>query len=251
MRGYLTIALAGLLAVAGPSAAQMTLTGAGGTQFKSSGTAFSLTYQSSNGVNSGASTTVDYGTLSYGSGNTRVIVLATWGQASGETISGVTIGGVALTQISGAFSTVGGSGVIGASDIWMSTAPLAGTSGDVRITYSATPGSGITGVALYNLQTTTPTPAHVANTTAFNSPTASTAITVPSGGAAIAITATWGFAASSVSFTAGATQDANFPLPIFSNPVLVGHTTSTGSVTVTATYNANAGAPMSLVSWGP
>ena len=134
------IALASIIfAVHSPASAQL----AGGLMFPGPGTpassggggGFSMAYASSGGNNS-PSTTIGYGTLSYSASATRTIVGIQWFPTNTtDTITGVTVGGVSLTQVSGALvvdTLTGGQFV--AADMWISSAALSGSSGAVSVT---------------------------------------------------------------------------------------------------------------------
>jgi len=207
---------------------------------------FSLTYQSSSGSMDTTHTTVDYGALGYGSGNSRVVVAVQWVPNAGSTITGITVGGVALSQVSGAYITDPLSGY--ALDAWESTGPLSGSSGDVQVTYSATVGWA-SAVALYNLQTPTPTPATVVTNTA---PGSSSSISVgpysiPAGGGSIVMAQT-GNGQPTLGFT-NAVQDVL--VSARGNNHVFAHSTATGSVTVTANFSASDDGCISAVAWGP
>lgn len=215
----------GLLGVGGPSAAPPP--------------SFSLTYESSNNVNDTTNTTVDYGTLSYGSGNIRVVALIVY-RTTTSGVVGVTIGGTSLTQISSAAGGVFPDYV----DAWISTAPLAGSSGDVQVTYTgplagASPGSG---VALYNLVTGTPAPSATNTGSTGFGPSTSTTLTVPSGGAATVVGNSEG-----TSIASG----TNFTIDAHVGQGVVGHTTSTGSVTPTINSSASDAMVISATAWAP
>jgi len=231
-------------------AGSMTMMGVGAPP--TSGPAFSLTFQSSNGLNSTASSvTYNAGSpMTYGAGNTRVVIGVSWANDNVHniTISSITVGSTSFTQVPGAY--VSASVNTGGSDIWISNSPIAGSSGVVTVNFSNALGNA-TSVALYNLQTATPAAFAGSNFTVFNATSGSGSISVPPGGAGIAITSDQGFSGLGGSFTAGITQDFNIAYGAFSTPFFGGHTTSTGSVTVTATFSGAAGAPVSMASWGP
>lgn len=201
--------------------------------------AFSLTFQSSATSSNTSLTTIDFGTLTYGAGCTRVVVASQW--YVGGTISNVTIGGVSLSQISGAHVAVGGI----AADAWESAAALAGSSGDVQVTFSVAQ-SFVASVAVYCLNTTTPT-ASATNTASNVSGTVLTApITVPAGGGGLVIsqssnghTATFASATVDADLVTGGTNQ------------YYGHTTATGAISVTATYGATDNIDLSVVAWAP
>lgn len=218
----------------------------------SGGGSFSLTYESTNVVST-AATSIDFGTMTYGSGCTRVIAAlsVSFVASSGSpSISSVTINGVSATAVSGAASAWGSAGV---TDIWETNSSVSGSSGDVTVTYSDTTttfGNNANSVTLYCLVTSTPTAAHSAS--ASNSPsgsglTLSGSITVPTGDGAIGVGFNVGQATlASPAWTSGLTQDAR------NVSYAAGHTASTGSVATTLTDTTNnATLQMSLASWGP
>jgi hypothetical protein len=183
--------------------------------------------------------------MTYGSGNTRVILEIIWVTVGSSSISGITIGGTALTHVS---STANNNSGNPSTDIWQSSAPLAGSSGDVQVTYNTAGPSFGQSVALYDLVTTTPT-AFAGSTLASGSPSTSfgPTISVPSGGGGLLVTSTGG--ANTISFT-NASQDA-LRTPS-GQKFYFAHTTATGSpVTVTETLGASDNAYASLASWGP
>jgi hypothetical protein len=216
------------------------------------GGSFSLTYESTNVVST-AATSIDFGTMTYGSGCTRVIAaLSVSFIATGSaSISSVTINGVSATAVSGAASTWGSTA--GVTDIWESNSSVSGSSGDVTVTYNNTTttfGNNANSVTLYCLVTSTPTAAHavpVSNSPSGVGLTLSGSITVPTGGGAIGVGLDVGQASlASPAWTAGLTQDAR------NTSYAAGHTTSTGSVATTLTDTTNnATLQMSLAAWGP
>jgi len=208
---------------------------------KSGAAPFSLTFNQS--ATGGTTSVVNYGTLAYTAGATRVIVANCWiPSGAGHTITGITVGGVALAQVSGAYieDSINGD----ASDIWESTAPLAGSSGAVIVTYSASLGF-TSSVAVYSLTTTTPTAAAATNGTTGVSPNSLT-INVPSGGGGLVVSAMNNGAAITITNTANDTIIAG------SNNANYGHTTATGaSVSVSASWSSGTTNVMSIVSWSP
>lgn len=208
------------------------------------GGAFSLTFGSSASASGGP--TVDYGTMAYPSGATRIVVANLWipGTAS-NTITGITIGLVPLAQVSGAYVQAAAGGEN--ADVWQSTGPLSGSSGDVVVTYS----SALTftsSVALYGLVTTTPTAATaVVASTGFGSTVSTSGLVVPAGGGAIVLSAGGNGAALTQTNTS---VDAS--ITPGGNHAYYGHTTSTGAITVTsATVSGNDSIALSVVAWSP
>lgn len=235
--------LAILLAVSPASSGSMALLGAGGAGAAVGGA--SLTYVSSAVSGASSGNPINYGTLSYGSGCTRVIVATSWINGSVNPVAGITVGGVSLVQVSGAFASNGTSFSTN-TDVWESSAGLAGTSGTVIVDYTTGIGYFST-VAVYCLVTTTPTASASIVAHPGSSPV-SASIVVPSGGVALMVSSE-GTAGSSASFT-NATVDVDVTASPNNN--YYGHTTSTGTVLVTATYTGGTNTPvMSLVSWAP
>lgn len=225
-----------LLAISPAGSGSMMLMGVGAP---AGGSAFSLVFGSSASSSNTSLTTIDFGTLTYGAGCTRVVVASQW--YVGGTISNVTIGGVSLSQISGAHVAT----TAIAADAWESSAALAGTSGDVQVTFSAAQ-SFVASVALYCLNTTSPA-ASATNTQSNISATVLTApIAVPAGGGGLVIsqssnghTATFGNATVDADIVTGGTNQ------------YYGHTTATGAISVTATYSVSDNIILSVVSWAP
>jgi hypothetical protein len=202
---------------------------------------FSLTYNTGGSSSAVSGTAVNYGTLTYGSGCTRVIAASLWYPGAINSISGITVNGVAFTQIPGAFASRGGGFSV---DVWESNSAISGSSGSAIVTY----GSAITftsSVALYCLVTTAPTASASNSTSGDNVTSVNATISVPTGGGAIAVTG--GINGNTMTFT-NATVDIDVTGGIND---YYGHTTATGSVNVTATYSVADGPVLSLVSWGP
>jgi hypothetical protein len=209
---------------------------------------FSLTYAASNIINNpGSSATVDYGTLTYGSGCSRVIVgvAAVTNSTAFNPVNSISINGVGGSAVSGAAASLNGGQQY--SDIWITSSAVSGSSGDVQITYSGTAaGFGISAVFLYCLVTTTPTAFAGANTTGNNTTTATTPLSVPSGGGGIVILAD--ITNSSISSWSDAAQDARLTA---NGGAGSAHTTSNGSLTVGLTFSSNDVFAVSAASWGP
>jgi hypothetical protein len=209
---------------------------------------FSLVYESSASSTDTTHTTIDFGTLTYGSGCTRVVVAVSWYTGASSGISGLTIGGIALAHISGSLAVDSPSNNI-SSDVWESTAALTGPSGDVQVTFASAQ-TFVASVALYCLTTTTPTASATAvnggiTVTSLTAPSTGT-ITIPSGGGGLVIThtnagktATFTNAAVDADSTTGGTNQ------------YYAHTTATGAITVTANYSGSDAAVISVVAWGP
>jgi hypothetical protein len=212
------------------------------------GGGFALAWQSTATSNANTAT-INYGTMTWQSGQYLVMGLAFIANNPASTVSSVTVDGISLAQISGALETRGAFGPV--ADMWISPSPMVHSAGNVSVTYSASPNSfGVAAaVAVYSLSTTTPAAAS-AGGAVFNSgtnPFTFSTLAVPSGGGAIVIVATdsgtfssWTGAASDSSPTPGAGISPNF-----------GHTTATGTNTISATWTANASGVITGVAWGP
>jgi hypothetical protein len=204
--------------------------------------ASSLTYKSD--ATSAATTgTIDYGTMSYGSGCTRVIAAV----AEYETvdnppnlITSVTINGASLSG-TGASARTSGNHFL--TDIWYG-APTS-SSGDVQIVWGSAP-AGFSAVFLYCLVTTTPT-VGTPQTGAASSATSvatSSPLVVPAGGFGVAVTGVDN--GNTVSSWVNATQDAT----IDSNIFYAAHTV-TGSITITANFSGSSNSELSTAPWSP
>jgi hypothetical protein len=212
------------------------------------GGGFDLSYQSSAAQNATTTSPINFGTLSYAAGATRTICVVQWYDGSSPGITSLTVGGQAFSQVSGAYVNSADKNV----DVWISNAPLSGTSGAVVVTFTSNL-EWASAVALYNLTTTTVaagTPATIAVGIAA-SITAGPA-SIPSGGGALF--ATWPYDAGGAptgSITSGnATIDAS-PSAGPGSTFYFGHTTATGSQSVTFTYSASTSGVATLVPWGP
>jgi hypothetical protein len=196
--------------------------------------AFSLTYEDNRTDTGGVGATVTYnsgGDPSIGAADaTRIVAIGISGRTPNLTISSATIGGISATQVSGA-------GIVESSvmtsDIWYAAVPT-GTTATVIVTWSGTPFD--TGISTWSIIGSTGAPTTGVNAGAASGPGASANLslppyTVPSGGGSFTIYTNRDFGTPSNSWT-NATQD-------FSNPgtrfYMGAHTTTTGSVTVTAT----------------
>ena len=202
------------------------------------GGGFSLTYKAGDISSTSGSATVDYGTLTWGSGCTAVVItIAGQSQTTGQ-VSSVSVAGNSPAEVSGAGS---GANESASSDIYQFT-PV-GTSGDVQVTYSASVWNG-SQVGVYCLVTT-----HSIGTGAWTNNSASSVSatpTVPSGGGALAVVAN-GSGTGTFTWT-NATADEGNASSIGSTA----HTTSTGSVAITATANGGSSALfLSTAYWSP
>lgn len=191
-----------------------------------------------------SATTIDFGTVAYPSGATRTVVAIAW-YGFAITVTAVTVGGVSLTQIAGA-AVASASGPNNAGDMWISSGPLSGSSGDVQVTFSAAQQYEAS-VALFGVTTTTPAPsAH--STNSYNSATSiSTSLNIPAGGGGIFLaTETNGVAITFTNATIDLQQTAGGINQAY------GHTTTTGSgVAVSGSLGSNGGGVLSVVAWAP
>jgi len=200
-----------------------------------SGATFSLVFSST--ANAASGTIVNYGTMTYASGATRIVAA---NQFYSSSITGITIGGVALTQVTGAAVTASSITL----DVWESAVPLAGTFGTVIVTYATSLGFN-SSISLYSLTTTTPagtgTHASVGSTTLSISPT------VPTGGGGIILAGSSNGTALTglTNTTIDTTQTVNGINNVYA------HTTFTGTSTVTSTYGAGDQLGLSAVVWSP
>lgn len=217
--------------------------------------AFSLTYEDNRQDAGGVGATVTYnsgGDPSIGAADaTRIVAIGISGRTPNLTISSATIGGISATQVSGA-GIVENS--VMTSDIWYAAVPT-GTTATVVVTWSGTPFD--TGISTWSILGSTGTPTVGKNAGAASGPGAPASLslpayTVPSGGGSFAIYTNRDVATPSNSWT-NATQD----YAVLATRFFTGaHTTTTGSVTVTATdqdpvNDPSSEAVMSAVAFGP
>jgi hypothetical protein len=193
------------------------------------------------------STSINYGTLNYSPGNSRVIVAIQWTyNGGGQAITGVTVGGVALVQVAGAANYGDGGSGSSAIDVWISSAPLSGSSGAVVVTANqAFP--WYSSAAVYSLKTSSSVRADVSVKSNAGSTIIATNINVPAGGVALALSSGSNGATFS-NFTPG-TVDATETPP--GRVYAYGHVTTTGSVNVIATFGTPDSLVLTAVSWGP
>jgi len=204
------------------------------------GTSATLAYQSFDASTSNAATVV-YGPITYGTGADRIVAVIYW--YGTVTISSVTIGGIAtMTRVSG--SATGSGNQI---EVWESAAAPSGSSGSITVVFSG--GTAYTSaVALYKLNTATPTraDAKTATTGTGTSLSLATPLSIPTNGVGLVAAYTnSGGALTAVNwaFDAGSTLGGvNFEW---------GKTTTTGSVTPGITWGSNDGGAITAVAWGP
>lgn len=178
-------------------------------------------------------------------GATRLVVVAVAYLNTGVTITGMTIGGSAAAQVSGAASTtnVGGD----CSDIWVLAVP-AGTTATIAVTMSAT--AGRCAIQVFNVFGTGSSASTGANNSNASAATslAQTA-TVPAGGGAIAIVHVHSASASAFSGT-NLTPDNGV---VFGSAVAeVGHTTAaSGATSLGFTWTTAADCSLSVATFNP
>lgn len=208
------------------------------------GGGFSLTAGTNVGSATIGTTSISYAGVTWGSGCNAVVFVVYWyNTAATDTITALTVGGSGVTHVlSSPVSTAAGGQSL---DVWQITPP-SGTSGTVAVTYSAnvTFNSNVTPYCLVSAHTTAGTPATNANTSCAAGVSATA--TVPTGGQAVVGASSdagqvisFTNATSDGVYTGGGTQDR------------WGHTTATGSVTVTATSAAADHCPVVVVPYGP
>jgi len=144
-----------------------------------------LTYEAFATEASG-NTTITYSSVTFGTANSnRVIAIVTAVRsAAGSTnpITSVTIGGVSATVVTGT-PFYGGSGSPYNSEVWYASVPT-GTSGNIVVAW--TNATTRTGICVYNIVTTTPTPSSGVANGGLSMTNVTQAITVPSNGVALA-----------------------------------------------------------------
>lgn len=243
----LALIAAFLAAFALPASAQFKGAGGFGTPGFTSpaavgGGGFSLTLQGTASSTTSA-TTISYGTVTYGSGCTRVVAVILYRIGASTAISSVTVNGSSLSQVSGAFGFNNSSNN---SDVWESSGAISGSSGTVSITYAAST-AGFSAVGLYCLNTTTPT-ASAATQSGSSFATSTTAtITIPASGGGVV-----GYFNDSATALSGETNwsiDATVPNTYVA---YFGHTTATGaSLSIVSTVGSAAPLQQSVAAWGP
>jgi len=206
---------------------------------------FSLAWLTS-ATDSSSTNPVTYAGLSFGAADTdRIIaVYIASRQTTVNTITGVTIGGVSATAVTGTAAQVNGTN--GACcQIWQAAVPT-GTSGNVVVTYGAAPTRSV--VSLYRIITVTPTATSGNSDSQTTLTSVGTAVTVPSGGGAIAGAAEQ---ANTNTFTwSNATQDVQGAIA-GSQQYTTATVTGTGSITPNANDGAIVPMVFSTAAWGP
>jgi hypothetical protein len=208
----------------------------------SAGVTFALAFTEGR-VEASGGTTITHTGVSFGAADTnRVIaVVVAARMVTVNTITGVTIGGVAATEAVSARATVAGTNGSN-SGIWYASVPT-GTSGDIVVTHGAA--AARTGIAAYRVVTSTPAPTSSNSANGAASPL-SAAITVPTGGAGIA--GLWQNGSVTDSTWSNATQD--YQATSGGSSRMEAATVSTiGSVSPGGTTGGNS--VLSAAAWGP
>ncbi len=191
-----------------------------------------------------------YTGVTWGSGCNAVVLVVYWYNSNQtDTITGITaVGAGTPVQIPSAQDGTNGGGQ--SIDVWQITGPTA-TSAAVVVTYSnaTTYNSNVTPYCLVSGNTTAGTAQHNRNfggAGGCDTGLAAPAVTVPGGGQAVVGAGSvsgqvisFTNATSDGVYTGGGTQDR------------WGHTTATGSVTVTATSAAGDNCVITVVPYGP
>lgn len=205
---------------------------------------FSLTWTDGVVENSGG-TTITYSSRALGSPHARrrIIVFASARMTTVNTITGVTVAGIAATAVSGTAAQQGGTNGSNCQ-IWQADVPT-GTTGDIAVTYGAA--TSRTGISVYRLITANSAAISSNQTSQASGTSLSASLTVPANGAGIA-----GIMLNSVSSAiapSNCTEDfeatATGPSEIWS-----GSTTVVGAVTPGGTFSSAAGS-YSCAAWGP
>jgi hypothetical protein len=209
------------------------------------------TYQSFATENAGLSTAI-FTSVGIGTAaSNRVVAVIPMARATGSinTVSSVafTVGATAsLSQVTGAYASYS-TGIM-ASDIWYASVP-AGTTATITVVWSNV--NTRSGIYVYTINTATPTPAHGANNNGATITSLTQSITVPANGCGIAAFTTQQ-TGNTDTFSSGAALDNASALAGATNGVAAGHTTTTGSVSVTASSVSTGNTmTLSLASWSP
>lgn len=206
-----------------------------------SGGSFSLTYES-DAISSATTPTISYGTLTWGSGCNALVTPVQWYNTNlTDSITAITVGANTPAQISGVQVTNNNGNVT--SDAWEMVAPT-GTSGTASVTYSFPPTftSVIGSYCLVSAHTTATATAH---NSGFGT-SISQSIVVPSGGAALIVASA--NSGSTISLTNGTVDVVITTGGVY---MVFGHTTATGTVSVTVTVGASDNLTLGLAAWGP
>lgn len=198
-----------------------------------------LTFQGLASGSSGSFAGVPFGTASAG----RIIAIGTTSiHPSGNSVTGMTIGGVTASKAVGV--NAGGSSSGDWADIWAAVVP-SGTSGTVNTTNSGTLNAmGIHVYSMTGIASITPS-----NTLATTSTSGS--LTIPAGGVSVGVsvnvqsgtaTFTWSGLVLDTTFNTGAASQS-------SSASLGAH--AAGTITVTATPSGSLAHALAAASWSP
>jgi plastocyanin len=207
--------------------------------------AATMTYESSATEASGG-TTITYTAMAIGAADANRVVAVVFSCRAGApsmVTSGVTIQGIAATQVSGAAGTNGT--IQGGTDIWYASVPT-GTTANVVVTWSS--GTTATAAKAMRIITTTPAPTSASGTASTGTVASlNTSITVPSNGVGLAYT--YAQSGPTVTWTNATSDDATVMSGGRTSDV--SHTTGSGSISITAGYSVNSFASLSAAAWGP
>lgn len=192
---------------------------------------------------------VSWGTAAANRVLVAVLVTRHTTAATNSSVASVLFGATAGTQVSGAaaWSTNQLN-----SDIWYAAVP-SGTSGTISFVITGVASTARTGLQLYSVNTSTPTPSN-GNNAGSDGSGSTVALTqsliIPTNGVGIA-----GFnsrtSGATIAWT-NATSDNATNLSGSTSSFNAAHTTSTGTVSVTGTASAGfSDIVMSLAAWGP
>lgn len=218
--------------------AQVPTTGAG---LSGPANGFSLTYEASGQSSTTGTTTISYGTLTWGSSCNAVVAAVQWYNTAKTDTVALTIGGSSASVISNTTTSPANGGIT--VSLLELTSP-SGSSGAVSATFSenVTYTSSVALYCLVSAATTVSSSNSVSSSGAVASQTL--AITIPSGGAALVAGASEdGFA---ITWT-NATQD----VAITTGGVYESYAHANASATVTSTPSSNDTLTISYASFGP
>lgn len=192
--------------------------------------------------------TPSFAGVNFGTANAnRVIAVIAVGRANAatnQTISSMTIGGIAATQVASAAGVV--SNVAGI-DIWYASVPT-GASGTVAVTWSSA--NVRSGIYVYSIITTTPAPSVGSGTSGVGTTTLSRTITIPASGFGIA--GAWHRQTGNTDAMVNASIDGDNTLFGTNHQFFCGHTTGTGSTTITANSTPTGNDMcMTAAAWSP
>lgn len=209
------------------------------------GTPFSITEIGTASTTTGSTTTLTFASQNIGTPDpTRIVVVTIGHGPNTTTVSGVTIGGVAASQATGAsVSSTGGTN----SDIWYLAVPT-GATATIAVTTLATESRMVIGV--YNVIGTGSGFSTANNSFVSTGGTSlSTTVTVPAGGGAIVnmITHNTGITITPTNYTADVAG-----LVVGSSTTQLGHDTShSGSTAYGTSWGVGTDAAMSVATFTP